>query len=238
MTTLLYLADTYQYRASATVLRGEQTTHGTALVLDQTLFYPQGGGQPADHGTITGSAGEFAVHDVRLTPEGEVYHYGTFTRGMLAAGDAVTLLVEAPRRQLNARLHSAGHLIDLAVRLSGITGLTPTKGYHFAEGPYVEYDGMLEDPSSWQRILAAQAQALVAADIPLVVEELSPSQAAERGMMAPPGKSARVVFFAGYAADGCGCGGTHVARSGEIGQIEIRAVQHKKGTTRVKYQLL
>ena len=59
--------------------------------------------------------------------------------------DPVSVRIDAAYRELLARVHSAGHLIDVAMRLCGRTYLTPTKGYHFATGAYVEYLGAVPE---------------------------------------------------------------------------------------------
>jgi Ser-tRNA(Ala) deacylase AlaX len=99
----------------------------------------------------------------------------------------------------------------------------------------VEYEGEIADPDSTIRMLDALLAKLVAEDLPLEKRTLTPEEAEHQGIWAPPGKSARTVNFAGYA--GCGCGGTHVRSTGEIGRIEIRKIHFKKGVTRVSYAL-
>ncbi len=236
-TELLYLADTGRTQASATVVALVTDPHrGVGVVLDQTVFYPQGGGQPADHGVMTTAAGEkYAVGDVRLHPDGTVHHYG---QGTLAVGDQVTLQIDAARRALHARLHSAGHLVDIAVRRVGLAEvLTPTKGYHFPEGPYVEFAGTLPDASSWAKRIEQALGELVTEGGAIIARELTHEEAAEKGVVAPPGKTVRWVEFMGYEADGCGCGGTHVADISDIGPVVVRQVKSKKGVTKVKYGL-
>ena len=237
MAHLLYLADSYQFTATAVVQSVEENEHGTLLILDQTIFYPQGGGQPCDTGIIVIGDVTFTVNNVRLSPEGVVYHYGVFDQPGVAdvSGETVQLSVDEERRMLNARVHSAGHLIDIAVKKIGITGIVPTKGFHNPEGSYVEYDGVLEDAAQYIRSLETAANQLVADDIPIITEDLSPAEAQARGVYAPPGKSARFVYFDGYESDGCGCGGTHVRSTAEIGKITIRKIKSKKGVTRVSY---
>lgn len=235
MTSLLYLDNTYLFESSATVLRTEQTEHGLAIVLDQTIFYPQGGGQPADHGLMKCDNGMFDVQDARLDSKGVVYHFGVFESGTFNDGDAVDLSVDQDRRLLHARLHSAGHLLDDAVVRVGIERIVPTKGFHFAEGPYVQYDGVIEEPSQYVEAVEQAVNQLVTDDLQTFTEVLSPEQAAEQDIAAPPGKSARIVWF-----DGCqkiGCGGTHVRTTSEIGKIGIRKISSKKGVTKISYEI-
>lgn len=238
-TTLLYLEDAAQLSFQATLVAVRDIDGRTALVVDQTHFYPQGGGQPADRGVIAGPGGAFTVTDTRFV-DGEVLHYGTFAEGHLEVGAAVEGRIDAERRALHARLHSAGHVLDLAVRSIGLTW-EPTKGYHFPEGPYVEYHGSLDDidRTALAASLADACARIVAADAPVTVrfmprEEMT-TVCAHVPTDLPPGKPARVVLF---GTDGTPCGGTHVAHLGMIGAITIRKVKAEgTGSVRIGYDV-
>jgi Ser-tRNA(Ala) deacylase AlaX len=83
-----------------------------------------------------------------MTKEGEViWHMGTFepAGSTFVVGSEVTCVVDEAKRRLNARVHSAGHLLDMAMSMAGRTDLQPSKGYHFPEGSYVEYIGNVEE---------------------------------------------------------------------------------------------
>ena len=233
MTGLNYLSDTYLFESQATIKEIKQTEVGKAVVLDQTIFYPQGGGQPADKGMIYSDDVEFEVVDVRLDRSGEVYHYGGYDKGEFAVGDIVKLKIDKDRRVKNAQLHSAGHLLDAAVKKLGITEIKPVKGFHFPDGPYVEYEGSLENPMDYIPKVEEAVNELILENVELEKEELSNEEAEKRGIWAPPGKSARIINFKGYKT--CGCGGTHVNNAGEIGKITIRKISSKKGKTRIAY---
>lgn len=255
MTHLLYLSDTYRDTASAKVLDIRDHEKGTAIILDQTIFYPQGGGQPCDRGTITlppldkeGVGGDliFNVEFVALDPDGIVWHIGQMTPpdkgdgsqsdpgGLI--GKAVDLKIDRERRMTNTRCHSAGHLIDIAMNShEALRHLNAGKSFHFPEGPYVEYQGEIENPMEYISALEAKCQEVIKADMAIIAEDLSPQEAQKRGIKSPPGKAARFVYFEGYESVGCGCGGTHTKTSGEIGTTTIRKISSKKGVTRVAY---
>ncbi len=235
MTQLLYLQDTHQFEGTAKIQSIEQTEKGAAIILDQTIFYPQGGGQPADSGYIENENGKFQVKDVRLNEHGVVYHFGEFIEGSFSENEEITMKVDAEKRIINARNHSAGHLLDVAREKANIAFLKPEKGYHFADGPYVEYDGELENPESYIKKMEEAINELVTENIPVEKLELSCEEANLKGIKAPPGKSARVIYFKGYT--GCGCGGTHVNSSAEIGKVTIRKISSKKGKTKIAYSV-
>ena len=235
MTELIYLQDTYLFTLEARAQELIYDDFGEALVLDKTIFYPQGGGQPSDSGEIVCDKFVFEVSKVRLTNDGLVMHYGEFSSGGWVEGSAVELKIDAVKRLVHAKVHSAGHLLDCAVSSLGLNQLSPTKGFHFPEGPYVEYEGILEESSSWIAPLEKKINELVLQDLEIQGYLLSAEQAANQGVWAPEGKSARVVSFDGF--QGCGCGGTHVSSTKEIGDLIIRKIKVKKGVTRIAYAL-
>ena len=132
-TRLDYFENTYCFSSSAILLEILSLEDGKiALVLDATIFYPQGGGQPFDVGIISNDNGKFEVKEVRMK-DGVVHHIGQFISGNFPPNQNVQLQIDVPRREFNARIHSAGHVIDVAMENIGIH-LVPTKGYHFPDG--------------------------------------------------------------------------------------------------------
>jgi Ser-tRNA(Ala) deacylase AlaX len=148
----------------------------------------------------------------------------------------VILKINKDRRILNAKLHSAGHLLDCAVLKMGIKNLKPTKGFHFPDGPYVEYDGIIENPAEAILVLQKNVDDLIKQNLSVERKDLSPEEARAKGVWAPAGKSARVVNFAGFSI--CGCGGTHVNMASEIGKITIRKIKSNQGETRIAYSIV
>ncbi|KAG1326225.1 alanine--tRNA ligase 1 [Cocos nucifera] len=141
-TKLAYFDDMWTVESTAVLLSCFQVGDGRqAVILDATIFHPQGGGQPADTGFITNPSSDFKfmVEDVRLK-DGLVFHYGFFNdvqegwKSKLKEGQEVSLYVNAERRDLNSRLHSAGHLLDICKCNLGLSHLEPGKGYHFPDG--------------------------------------------------------------------------------------------------------
>lgn len=235
MTDLMYLGDSFLFQCRATIIEKRiLEDERTALILDKTIFYPQGGGQPCDVGIIESNDARFMVNDVRLDKEGIVYHIGNLERGSLESGNMVTLIIDKEKRIRNTKLHSAGHLIDCAVTQMQLP-LTTTKGYHFPNGAYVEYEGTLTNTSEIMSLLQVKINNLVAQNIPVKIYDLSTAEAVARGIVAPAGKSARIVQFEGF--EPCGCGGTHVHNTQEIGKIVIRKIKTKGTTVRISYEI-
>jgi len=143
-TELLYMKNMGQIQCSSKMVGYHQDGDKTIVILDQTIFYPQGGGQPYDTGIIKSNDGDlvFRVQAVRFV-DGIVNHIGVVEKGKPSIGIEVQCFIDEDRRNRNSRLHSAGHLIDMAVKEMDIDW-TPGKGYHFPQGAYVEYHGTVD----------------------------------------------------------------------------------------------
>ena len=236
MTQLTYLSDTYLLRSPAKILDIQIVEEKIAIILDETIFYPQGGGQPSDTGNIESPTGTFEVEKVKLSPEGIVLHFGNYTKGSLEIGDEVILKVNEAKRLSHAKIHSAGHFIDVGVNAL-YPDLKPGKGYHFPEGPYVEYEGNTSNinPEIVKINLQEYMNELSKNHSEIIAEDLSDEGAQERGITPPVGKKARIISIGKLHS--CGCGGTHVKNTSEIGSITIRKISVKNGCLRVAYEI-
>lgn len=238
-TLLVYMTEGQKLKDTAHIisvipLADEKIT----IILDRTIFYPQGGGQPYDTGTIAGKSGQFQVNEVRFI-DGVVHHTGTFTQGSFNQNDQVELIVDAQRRELHSKLHTAGHLVDLAFTKLGLN-LIPSKGYHFPDSPYVEYEGTFK---AVQEKLRPQIEEVVnkiiAQNLPIMIKLVSREELEKICNhipdYLPTGKPTRVMIVQGY--QGIPCGGTHVTSTGNVGYLTIPTIKSKKGNTRISYAL-
>ena len=239
-TKLLYLEDFLALTADARV---EQTTEDggkTVVMLDATIFYPQGGGQPYDTGVIESVAGKFIVEETRFA-DGTVKHIGHFEHGNFSIGEQVKLSVNEARRTLHSRLHSVGHVVDMAVVALGLPW-TPGKGFHFPQGPYVEYAGSLEglDKEKIKLDLETLGKIFIAEDLETKIlfptpEEMARMMTRNPAAIVPGDKLGRIVMFGEF---GVPCGGTHVKNLGEIGVITIRKIKAEGTNIRVGYDIM
>ncbi|NKZ05278.1 alanine--tRNA ligase-related protein [Actinomadura latina] len=233
-TRLLYLDDSRRTEADATIVRVHNDGGDTTVVLNETIFYPQGGGQPTDRGRLSTGRGGLDVRRVAFV-NGEVLHIGP-AEGELDAGETAHLAVDPAVRREHALLHTGGHLVMTAV--DRLVGYHPTKGYHFPNGPYVEFDSAL--PVGEREFFAAKVQdamdGMVAEDAEVTSYFCEPEELRGDGVHVPAeipaGKPTRVVVTAGYRSP---CGGTHVRRLGELTGLKVRNVKVKSGRTRVSY---
>jgi len=237
-TLLLYLSDS-SLVSSAEVLALAETDFGPAVVLDQTLFYPQGGGQPCDVGFMELQQRQVKIISVRFD-SGIVYHFTQGNTELPSVGDIVNLSIDGERRLLNSRIHTGGHLIDTAMINCGYD-FDPIKGYHFPDSPYVEYEGLidLEDRERICMELEEEANKLIALGQPVesfIVDEYDQlkDHCSTVPEYVPKDKPIRVVKVGGV---GCPCGGTHVEDLSELGQLSVPKIKSKGGNIRVSYRI-
>ena len=224
MTKLLYLEDMRKLDGDAHVIEIIEQPEAVTVILDRTVFYPQGGGQPSDKGNITNNQSKFNVQNVSMQ-DGTVLHKGELVQGpMFAVNDAVKLHVDADLRILHNRNHTAGHLIDYALENMGYN-FVAHKAYHFPQGPYVEYSGTLEQAE--REILLPKLEKAVN---DLVMQNL---QVSIKLIDNDPKK--RAMCVQGFKP--ILCGGTHVLSTGAVGQVTIRKIKNEKGCLRVSYEV-
>jgi len=225
-TKLLYLENMHDLTCTAYVDRVEQKDGRSVVYLDQTIFYPQGGGQPYDTGTIETEDTKFNVEEGRFI-EGEVLHIGYFEGRPFIQGEDVHCQIDAERRQLHKRLHSAGHVLDMAVTKLGYDWI-PGKGYHFPDGPYVEYAGSLEGLdkdeviSQLNKTMADLIASNPTTEVKFVTLEELHKLCRHVPDNLPVGKPIRAVMYGDFAVP---CGGTHVAALKDIGRVHIRKIK-------------
>ena len=196
------------------------------IVLVQTPFYPEGGGQVGDAGQIAGPEGTIEVRDTQYVMPGLIVHFGTVAKGTLAMGDRVDAHVDPVRREDTARNHTATHLLHAALR--------QVLGTHVRQaGSYVSADRLRFDFSHVQAVTPDEmklAQWLVNEKIrqnaTVQWTEDSYTSAIRRGALAFFGdkydEQVRLVEIAnGETFSFEVCGGTHVSHTGEVGAVYI-----------------
>lgn len=224
-TKLLYMQNMSQHTSGARVVSITASDEKQIAVLDQTIFYPQGGGQPYDTGYITTSDARFVVQEVRFV-DGVVNHIGHFEFGSIEEGHEVVCSVDIERRKANTRLHSIGHVIDMALKKLDLDW-EPVKGYHFPEGPYVEYRPTISttDTSELREKIETACNEIVSTRADTRVEFTG-------DISLETSKPVRIVYYGEF---GIPCGGTHVENLEDIGTVVIRKIKLDNGVIRVSY---
>jgi len=213
MTEKLYYNDPFLKEFTATVLSCEQDKGGWKATLDRTAFYPEGGGQPTDFGTLGGAA----VTDVR-EKEGVILH--TCDKA-LTVGDTVTGVIDWARRFDHMQQHSGEHIVSgIICALYGCDNV----GFHLGKD-IVTIDFNHDISPDDLPAIEGQANTFIWSDTPIDIRFLEGEalrQAEYRSKKFIPGQ-VRLVAFPG--ADCCACCGTHVLRSGQVGLIKLLSCQ-------------
>ena len=195
------------------------------VVLDQTPFYAEMGGQVADHGVITADGVEFVVTDVQKNKGGKYMHYGKLLRGALHVGDSVSPAIDTERRGAVRRAHTATHLLDAALK--------KVLGDHVHQaGSLVEPDRLRFDFTHFEAITPQQLLEVedlvnnaVLDGLSVVTEELPLAEAKARGAVATfgekYGETVRVVTMGDFSMELCG--GTHLDNTAKTGMFRIKS---------------
>jgi len=237
MTELMYIEYPDLFESSAQVTNHGGDSKGMYLVLNQSLFYPQGGGQPADQGTIIDAYAAYKVFDVRNV-DSEVRHYIIDNNQVIHPGCSVTIKIDKDRRILNSKYHTAGHLIAAVVEKTN-PELKAIKGHQFPGEAYVEFDGTLSNSDDFLTKITSNVLEFITNNAAVKTEELSPEDittiAEELPYELPKDKALRVCHIAGFSP--IPCGGTHVRTLEDIASLEIKKCKSKKGKTKIYYEV-
>jgi misacylated tRNA(Ala) deacylase len=224
----LFREDAQLRDCAATLLRVDER----GLLLDRTVFYPQGGGQAGDAGTLTLADGrEIRIVDTRKGEDGEILHLAAPEQSLegLVVGSPVTARIDWERRHAHMRFHTATHLLCALVP-HPVDGCSITAGY-------ARLDFHMTDALDKDALTAGIAR-LVAGAHPvghswISDEELDANPGLVRSMsVQPPRGSGRVRLLKIEGVDLQPCGGTHVANTAEIGAVVVTKIEKKSARTR------
>lgn len=221
MTRRLFEQDSHLREFTARVLDCRPRETGWAVVLDQTAFFPEGGGQEGDRGSL----GRVRVLDTRLR-EGEILH---LTDGPLEPGDTVTGILDWDLRFRRMQNHSGEHIVSgLVYQKYGYNNV----GFHLGDGEVtLDFSGELTGPQLAE--IEALANRAVTADLPVRAWYPAPAglrRIAYRSKLDLT-ENVRLVRIPGI--DTCACCAPHVRRTGEIGLIKILDFMRHRGGVRV-----
>lgn len=220
MTDTLFRDDSYQKHCSAEVVAAGEA----GIVLDRTVFYPLGGGQPGDTGTLSWDGGAVSVSDTRYGDDGAIVHCIDAAGSLPAPGQTVRAEIDWERRYRHMRMHTALHVLGSVLNF-GVTG-----GNISATKSRLDFD--MEDTVDKEAVQAAVDE-IVAADHRVATnwitdEELAAQPDLVRTMsVKPPQGAGRVRLLVIEGIDLQPCGGTHLKSTGEIGRVRIGKVEKK-----------
>lgn len=226
MTDPLYRTDPYARSVAARIVA--HTPEG-GLIAEPALFYPQGGGQPGDSGWIDWAGGRVPVATTLKGEGGASVMLAAEPVPVPPVGAEVTLRLDWDRRHRHMRVHTALHLLSVVIPLP-VTG-----GQIAADKGRLDFD-MPESPSD-VAALQATLDALIARDLPVTDDwitdaelEANPGLVKTMSVKPPTGQGRVRLVRIGQGADQIDlqpCGGTHVARTAEIGHVTIGKIEKK-----------
>ncbi len=235
MTDPLFRDDAYLHETPARVTA--ETPEG-GVVLDRTVFYATGGGQPGDRGRLVWEGGEMAVATA-VKGAGGIVHVPAEGAARPPVGAEVTAAIDWETRHRHMRCHTALHLLSVVIPLP-VTG-----GAIGAEKGRLDFD--MAEPPEDKAALEARLAELIAADHPVSAEWITEAElAANPGLVKtmavkPPmgqGRVRLVRIGAGEVpVDLQPCGGTHVRSTGEIGALSLGKIE-KKGKQNRRVSIL
>jgi len=233
MTESLFLEDSYIKECDAVVVSAE----GNRVELDRTVFYPQGGGQPADGGMIISGGSEFKVTDVKKE-DGKIIHY--VDREGLKTGDNVHCILDWERRYKLMKHHTATHI--LAAVMHKNSGALITGNQLGLDESRIDFSLETFDREKMADYVAAANQE-IRRDIPILTFFLPREEAMKipgivklANALPPQIETLRIVEIGDVdiQADG----GTHVRKTSEVGRIEVTRLENKgKDRRRIYFKL-
>ena len=232
MTELLYLQDAYRKTCRTRVERASKL----GIVLEQTVFYPRGGGQPGDTGIIKLASGRLLpTTDTIYGPAREALHVPAAGHELPAEGDAVEIEIDWERRYRLMRMHTSLHFLGVALPY-GVTG-----GSIGERRSRLDFD--MQEPVDKEAV-SEKINQLIAGEHPAETiwtdwEELDKRPDLIRTLsVKPPRTSERIRLLKIGDLDLQPCGGTHVNNSSEIGRVIIAKIEKKgKHNRRVYLEL-
>ncbi len=220
---LIFRDDAYQKSCEATVT----AVDGAGIRLDRTVFYPTGGGQPGDIGTLRlADGGELRIVEARKgTDHEDVVHVPEDGAALPALGAKVTAEIDWERRHRMMRIHTCMHVLCSIVE-GDVTGGQVGDG----KG---RLDFNLPDTQLDKEAITAELNRIVAEDHPLTSRWITEAELAETPELVrtmsvkPPMGAGRVRLMEIEGVDLQPCGGTHVRRTGEIGPVKVTKIENK-----------
>jgi len=237
-TKKLYLDNSYMKSCEASILKYVIEKNRIYIALDQTIFHPQGGGQPSDIGIIKGN--DFEINIKRaMEAKGVVVHWGEIKGEIKSQNNKVICEIDWPQRYYNMRLHTAGHIIDYAVMKALGNPVTTVSANH---GPnaYIEYLG--NPPNQEQlRNIEQEANKIIRSEKPVKIlyikrEELPKITFNAPNLLRIPSLEIyRIIMI--ESVNAMPCGGTHVNNTKEIGNIIINGIKDSGASYKLYYDV-
>jgi len=226
-TERLYYSDSHLIEFEALVTEKTDRVSGwTAVTLDRTAFYPTGGGQPSDTGTLAGARVVECIDD----EENGVLH--VIQGRAPEVGATVNGRIDWPRRLDHIQQHTGQHILSQAfVTLFN----APTRGFRVLSDA-CEIDVELKNPTNEIIERAVElANNVIWEDRQITIKSVTAEEAARLPLRKDPAREGELRLIEIEGFDLTPCGGTHAYRTGEVGMIAVRSWERAKGLTRIEF---
>jgi alanyl-tRNA synthetase len=227
-TERLYYDDSELLAFSAQISALREQDGRCWAALTRSAFYPEGGGQPADHGTLDGET----VDDVQVDDDGIVWHRLAGTAALPTIGGTVHGRIDAERRWDHMQQHCGQHIMTAAFLA---TGGPATVSFHLS-GQSVTID-LAAATISDEQLHAAEtwANAQIRANVPIEARFVSAAELARIPLRKAPSVTGPVRVVSIGDIDHSACGGTHPTRSGAVGMLAVLGWEKQRGAVRVSF---
>lgn len=217
----LFRQDAYIKEADATVTAVEER----GVRLDRSIFYPTGGGQPGDTGLLRWDGGEARIVEAVKAEAGDVLHVLAPDAPRPEVGTKVHTSLDWDRRHLHMRMHTALHVMSAVIK-GNVTG-----GQVGVDKSRLDFN--LDGDVPTKEWVTEEVNKLIALDRPVTPQWITDEELTARPELVktmsvrPPMGAGRVRLLAIEGVDLQACGGTHVARTAEIGRVECTKIENK-----------
>lgn len=226
-TLQIYLENSYCKEIDASVVEiVSENENEQVIILDQTIFYPMGGGQPTDQGNVRIDNQGYELYQCMIV-NGEIHHF--VKKSSFKIGDKVQLELNWDRRYKNMKTHTAGHVVDFAMFRLGFSPniLSPIKGDH-GKKPFIVYSGISDQVTSEK--IQDEVNKLISESINITCEymdiEILKTKAIYLQPNLPSNKKLRALTFQGI--DTVADGGTQLKNTNELERVVITNVEANK----------
>ncbi len=229
-TERLYYTDSYRTNFTAVVTAHSTVGKQPAVALDQSAFYPEGGGQPGDQGTLNSQP----IRDVQVDDAGVVWHIldEAAQPNQLPVGATVEGMINWARRFDHMQQHCGQHILTAAfIERCAL----PTTAFHLsANSVTIDLDAHALDADQAHAV-EALANQIIWANVPITARFVPPEELATIRLRKPPSVTGAVRVVSVGAIDHSACGGTHPRTTGEVGPIVVLGWSRQRGGVRVQF---
>ncbi|UCF62828.1 MAG: hypothetical protein JSW33_09595 [bacterium] len=225
MTKQLYYQNPYQLEFDARVIGRIEKDHRMGIILDQTCFYPEGGGQPSDQGKLN----QVRVYDVQKIDDNIVHFMDSELKT-----DIINGIVDGNRRHDFMQQHTGQHILSQAlVRI----GKYNTVSVHFGDTYTAIETDATEIPAKSIQAVEKLANEVIRNNLPVNILWVDPEQVEQFNIRRPPPDVEKVRIVQVGDFDASACGGLHMSHTGEVGIVKITGQEKIRGRTRIHVKI-